>query len=114
MYIRTASGATVNYTIRIKALQFELGSARTNYQFNYANFNIVEAPFAQVGNLLFDGIDDFLVTPTITPNTDKVQVFAGVRKQSDAARGMVVESTAGSAGRFGIEDPVELDSSPTL
>jgi len=106
MYIRTASGATVNYTIRIKALQFELGSARTNYQFNYANFNIVEAPFAQVGNLLFDGIDDFLVTPTITPNTDKVQVFAGVRKLSDAARGIVVELGAGPVSNScGLEAP---------
>ena len=43
------------------------------------------------GYLLFDGSDDFLVTPTITPGTDKVQVFAGVRKLSDAARGMLVE-----------------------
>jgi hypothetical protein len=41
--------------------------------------------------LRFDGVDDFLVTPTITPGTDKVQVFAGVRKLSDAARGIVVE-----------------------
>lgn len=30
--IRTASGATVNYNIRIKAFQFELGSTRTTYQ----------------------------------------------------------------------------------
>ena len=30
--------------------------------------------------LYFDGVDDFLVTPTITPGIDKVQVFAGVRR----------------------------------
>lgn len=30
--------------------------------------------------LSFDGIDDGMVTPTITPGIDKVQVFAGVRK----------------------------------
>ena len=41
--------------------------------------------------LLFDGIDDWLVTPTITPGTDRVQVFAGVRKLSDAVLGMVSE-----------------------
>ena len=41
--------------------------------------------------LSFDGVDDFLVTPTITPNIDKVQVFAGVRKLSDAEIGMVCE-----------------------
>ena len=35
--------------------------------------------------LLFDGIDDSLVTTTITPGTDKAQVFAGVRKLSSTA-----------------------------
>lgn len=40
--------------------------------------------------LVFDGVDDFLVTPTITPGTDKVQVFAGVRKLSDAAIGQIL------------------------
>jgi len=43
--------------------------------------------------LSFDGVDDFLVTPTITPATDKVQVFAGVRKLSDAAQGILLESS---------------------
>lgn len=42
------------------------------------------------GFLLFDGADDWLVTPTITPGTDKAQVFAGLRKLSDAT-GAVVE-----------------------
>lgn len=36
------------------------------------------------GYLNFDGVDDFLVTNTITPGIDKAQVFAGVRKLSDA------------------------------
>lgn len=59
--------------------------------------------------LSFDGVDDFLVTPTITPGTDKVQVFAGVRKLSDAAAGTVVESsvsTASNNGSFGLFAPV--------
>ncbi len=55
--------------------------------------------------LSFDGVDDALVTSTITPGTDKVQVFAGVRKLSDAARGMLVESNNGSTNRFSIEAP---------
>ena len=33
-----------------------------------------------------DGIDDWMVTPTITPGTDKAQVFMGVRKLSDATQ----------------------------
>ena len=34
--------------------------------------------------LLFDGVDDGMVTNTITPATDKAQLFAGLRKLSDA------------------------------
>lgn len=34
--------------------------------------------------LRFDGVDDGMVTNTITPGIDKAQVFAGVRKLSDA------------------------------
>ena len=41
--------------------------------------------------LEFDGVDDFLVTPTITPGTDKMQLFVGLRKISDAAGAIVVE-----------------------
>jgi hypothetical protein len=59
------NGATIDVTYRIKALQFELGSTRTAYQFNYSNVNIAQPPFAQVGALLFDGVDDFLQTPSV-------------------------------------------------
>jgi hypothetical protein len=58
--------------------------------------------------LKFDGVDDWMVTPTITPGTDKVQVFAGVRKLSDAARGVVVElsaSTGANNGTFVMDAP---------
>lgn len=42
--------------------------------------------------LRFDGVDDFLVTNSINfTAADKMTVFAGVRKLSDAARGMVIE-----------------------
>lgn len=55
--------------------------------------------------LSFDGVDDGMVTGTITPATNKVQVFAGVRKLSDAA-GIIYEtsvaafSNAGSISAF--------------
>ena len=39
--------------------------------------------------LYFDGVDDGLVTNTITPGTDKVQVFAGVRRIAN--RGVALE-----------------------
>lgn len=48
--------------------------------------------------LLFDGVDDELVTPAIAAGTDKAQVFAAVRKLSDAAGGIVAEFGAGGVG----------------
>lgn len=42
--------------------------------------------------LAFDGVDDFLVTNSIDfTSTDKVSLFAGVRKLSDATTGLVCE-----------------------
>ncbi|MFP5511038.1 MAG: hypothetical protein ACLGIP_18105 [Alphaproteobacteria bacterium] len=54
------------------------------------------------GYLSFDGVDDWIVTPTITPGTDKAQTFAGVRKLSDTA-GIVTELSVNvnnNAGTF--------------
>jgi len=45
------------------------------------------------GHLLFDGSNDGMVTASIVPGIDKAQVFAGVRKLSDAAAGCIVESS---------------------
>lgn len=57
----------------------------------------------------FDGNDDFLATYAIDlTGADKVGVFAGVRKLSDAAAGIVVEhsiNTAVNAGSFRIDAP---------
>jgi hypothetical protein len=51
--------------------------------------------------LLFDGVDDGMVTGTITPAINKVQVFAGVRKLSDAAIGFIVELSAAVSSNNG-------------
>ena len=88
--------------------QLETGSTATAYQRVGSAFDVTEAGVASLSYLSFDGVDDFLVTPTITPNTDKAQVFAGVRKLSDAAIGVVVESsasTASNAGSFYVSAP---------
>lgn len=59
--------------------------------------------------LAFDGSDDFLVTNSINfTATDKISLFAGVRKLSDSARGILFElgSAVGTLpGSFGIEAP---------
>ena len=45
--------------------------------------------------LRFDGVDDSLSTNSISfTSTDKMSVFAGVRKLSDAALGMLLETSA--------------------
>ena len=59
--------------------------------------------------LRFDGTDDSLATSAIDFSaTDKMSVFAGVRKLSDAAQGIVVELTAATGsnnGAFHISAP---------
>ena len=60
--------------------------------------------------LSFDGTDDGMATPSINfTGTDKMTVWAGVRKNSDAAAGIVVElsaSTAVNTGSFFLAAPV--------
>lgn len=59
--------------------------------------------------LLFDGIDDIIVTPTITPGLDKVQTFMGITKISDATGQMGFEfspSISVNAGSFRLGAPV--------
>lgn len=52
--------------------------------------------------LKFDGVDDWLQTASIDfTGTDKVNVFAGVRKLSDAAAGTVLELSASSPANNG-------------
>lgn len=58
--------------------------------------------------LAFDGVDDFLVTAAINfTATDKMSVMAGLRKLSDAGRGIVVElsSSYANSGAFGMTAP---------
>lgn len=47
--------------------------------------------------LLFDGVDDGMATAAFTPGSDKLQLFAGARKLSDAATGMIVELGASAS-----------------
>ena len=105
-----ASGAAIDATFRVKALQLELGSSRSAYQFNYNRFNVTQPPLAQVNYLSFDGVDDFLVTPTVTPGIDKVQVFAGLRKLSDAVGYGILAETGGGSGTFTIHVPYDQNT----
>jgi hypothetical protein len=94
-------------SILIYGAQLELGSTATAYQRVTSQFDVSEAGVAQIGYLSFDGVDDGMVTPTITPGTDKAQVFAGVRKLSGAADGVILETsvTGTSPGQIAIFAP---------
>ena len=96
--------------ILIWGAQLETGSTATAYQRVTDQWNVTQAGVPSVGYLQFDGSDDWLVSPTITPGIDKAQVFAGVRKLSDAATGMLAETGAASPfatnGAFGMYAPI--------
>jgi hypothetical protein len=111
-----AAGGTFNYyvldiatsgdAVEIRYPQAETGSTATPYQRVTTTYDVTEAGVASLGYLFFDGSGDFMSTGTITPGTDKAQVFAGVRKLSEASLGMVAELSAGSGnGRFFISAP---------
>jgi hypothetical protein len=86
--------------------QDEHGSTATPYQRVTTQYDVTEAGVASVSYLYFDGGSDFMVTSTITPGIDKAQVFAGVRKLSDATSyAMVAELGAGSGAHISLMAP---------
>lgn len=104
--ITLVTTGTDGYGFYIWGAQLEQSATTTAYQKVVSQYEVTEAGVKSVGYLAFvQGIDDNMVTPTITPGIDKVQVFAGVRKLSDAAVGLVAEfstnsSSAGSMALF--------------
>lgn len=101
------SGGSSASDILIWGAQLELGSTATAYQRVSTAFDVTEAGVQSLSYLSFDGVDDFMLTGTITPGVDKAQVFAGVRKLSDATRAILAESgaTGTDAGSFGLNAP---------
>ena len=72
--------------------QLELGSTATAYQRVGTDFDVTEAGVPTVHYVQYDGTDDSFSTSSIDFSaTDKMSVFAGVRKLSDAAAGVIVE-----------------------
>ena len=75
--------------------QLELGSTATAYQRVTSAFDVTEAGVQTCHYVQYDGSDDGMITNSIDfTATDKMSVFAGVRKLSDAAQGVVVELSA--------------------
>lgn len=98
----TAGSLTLTVSGSVTIAQLEEGSAATNYQAVTTTYNCTETGVPDCYFLQADGSDDGMVTPAINLSaTDKIAVFAGVRKLSDAASGVLVELTATTASNNG-------------
>ena len=97
-----------NADVLVWGAQGEYGSTATAYQRVVSAFDVTEAGKPDLYYLAYDGSDDFLSTAPFAWGTDKATVVAGVRKLSDAATGMLVETSVnatGSNGAFYITAP---------
>lgn len=94
----TAGSLTLTVVGSVTLAQLELGSTATAYQRVTTQFDVTEAGVASKSYLRFDGVDDGMATSAINfTATDKMTVFGGVRKLSDAGgTGMLVEFTSGA------------------
>jgi hypothetical protein len=71
--------------------QLQTGTTFDADQKVVTQYEVTEANVRTIHYVQYDGVDDGYVTSTITPGIDKMQVFAGVRKLSDVALGIVAE-----------------------
>jgi hypothetical protein len=90
-----------NRTFTVTGYQIEQSATATAYQKVVSQYEVTQAGVQSASYISFDGVDDGMVTGTITPGTNKVQVFAGVRKLSDATTGIVVEASTALSSNLG-------------
>jgi hypothetical protein len=106
--IRLGIGTAGNESgsIRISGFQVEVASTATAYQRVTDQYNVTEAGVSSVSYLFFDGVNDSLATPSINfTSTDKMTVFAGVRKLVDTGFQVIGEVSAfpdTTNGSFGL------------
>jgi hypothetical protein len=93
--------------------QFELGSTASAYQRVTDQYNVTEAGVASVGYLFFDGANDSMSTSSVDfTATDKMSVFAGVRKLSDGSERIIAELGVDAASAaFVINSPLSSSNS---
>lgn len=95
--------------------QLELGSTATAYQRVLSAYDITESGVATCHYVQYDGSDDSMSTSAIDfTATDKMSVFAGVRKLSDATIGILIEQSVQASGQpraFFLAAPVGTSAS---
>ena len=88
----TAASLTLTVSGSVTLGQLQLGSTDTAYQKVTNAYDITESGVATCHYVQYDGSDDSMSTSAIDfTATDKMSVFAGVRKLSNTGTGMVVE-----------------------
>jgi hypothetical protein len=98
----TAASLTLTVAGSVTLAQLELGSTATAYQRVTTQYDVTETGVQSLSYLSFDGVDDGMVTGTITPGTDKAQVFAGFRRlDSTNSLKVLVELSAATASNNG-------------
>jgi hypothetical protein len=102
-FVNSAAGYAGDGTsgILVWGAQLELGSTATAYQKVVSQYEVTEAGVQSVSYLAFDGVDDGMVTNTITPAINKAQIFAGVRHLA-ALTGIVAETSTSIDGNNGV------------
>ena len=111
----TAASLTLTVSGSVTLGQLELGSSATAYQKVVTAYDVTESGVATCHYVQFDGSDDSMSTASIDfTGTNKMSVFAGVRKLSDSGSRVLAELSSvsdTSNGSFGIFAPTSLNSS---
>lgn len=98
----TAGSLTLTVLGSVTLAQLELGSTATAYQNVTTAFDVTEAGVPTIHYVQYNGLDSSLATPSINfTATDKMSVFVGVRKSSDAAAGTIAELSASASANNG-------------
>jgi hypothetical protein len=80
--------------ITLYRVQYEESSTATAYQRVVSQYDVTEAGVPSLSYLSFDGVDDCLTTNSVNPNSQSVQVFAGVTKLADPIRGIILSNAS--------------------
>jgi hypothetical protein len=81
--------------------QIEQSTTATSYQRVGTEYDVTQAGVPSMSYIQFNGINNSMATGTITPGTDKVQVFAGVRKLANGNNSCIVELSAVASSNNG-------------
>ena len=101
-------------TLSFRDPQFEVGTIRTTYQRVTNRFDITEVGSPSLYYFSFNGVNQSWSSNATVDfsTTDKVTIWAGLRKLSDVARGMVVELDNNNLNAFHLNAP--FDANPNL